>query len=64
MQIRKRMKRIQGPGRYAHVTVIFEFFLNYTMLTTLAVKANVRKSKINSAKKLPSVGIETSCDPL
>ena len=50
MQIRKRMKRIQGLGRYAHVTVIFEFSLNYTMLATLAVKANVRKSKINSAK--------------
>ena len=29
MQIRKSMKRIQGLGRYAHVTVIFEFSLKF-----------------------------------
>ena len=35
-------------------------------LAMLATKAYVRKSKINSAKKLPLVGIEpmTSCDTL
>ena len=41
----------------------FEFSLNYTNLATLAIKAYVGKSKINSVKKrLPPVG--TSCDPL
>ena len=34
-----------------------EFSLNYTMLTTLAIKANVGKSKMNSAK-VTSSGIE------
>ena len=37
-----------------------------TKLATLAIKACVGKIKINSAKKLPPLGIEpgTSCDPL
>ena len=44
---------------------LIEFFLNYTKLAMLAIKAYVEKSKINSTKKLPLVGIEpvTSGDP-
>ena len=44
---------------------LIEFFLNYTKLAMLAIKAYVGKSKINSTKKLPLVGIEpvTSGDP-
>ena len=33
-------------------------FPNYTKLAVLAIKAYVGKSKIDSAKKLPPVGIE------
>ena len=42
-----------------------EFFHNYTKLTMLAIKADVGKYNINSAKKLSSMGIEpgNSCDP-
>ena len=35
-----------------------EFSLKYMILVTLAIKAYIGRSKINSAKKLPPVGIE------
>ena len=37
----------------------FEFSLNYTKLTTLALKTYLGKSKIKLAEKLPPVGIES-----
>ena len=46
--------------------VTLEFSLNYKKLATWAIKVYVVRSKIKSAKKLSSVGIEpwTFCHPL
>ena len=49
-----------------NVAISIEFSLNYTKLATLAIKAYVRKSKINSTKKSSPVGIKLRItgDPL
>ena len=53
-----------GPARILRAHTLSEVALNYTKLTTFSMKAYSGKSKINSAKTLPLVGIEssTSCD--
>ena len=53
----------QYSYEYATVTVIdgcfsLEFSLKEMIMTTLVIKDYIGESKINSAKKLPPVGIE------
>ena len=52
-----------GPWKICACYCIFEFSIIYTKFATLAMTIYVEKSKINSTKKLPPAGIETSCDP-
>ena len=40
------------------IALTIKFSINYRKLATLAMKGYVGKSKINSSKKLPLVGIE------
>ena len=50
---------LQSQSGFPHLNT-FEFFREYTKLAMLSIKAYMRKSKINSVKKLPLVLVRDS----